>query len=106
MINKVTQIGQKSVKQTIRNCRFAYKCKKQWSDLTPTDSGIDNVRHCDDCQQSVYLCWSDAQLAEAIRLNRCVALIAPAARTAPSARRRKSSNPEWMVGVPDSPPYK
>ena len=105
MTSKVTQIGENAEKQTIRNCRFAYKCTKQWTDLTKTDSVIDNVRHCDDCQQSVYLCWTDAQLAKAIRLDRCVAIVTPIARAKRAAKGRKSLSSRALVGLPRPPPY-
>ncbi len=32
--------------------RFAFECPRMWETLTPTDHP--NVRHCADCQQSVY----------------------------------------------------
>jgi len=106
MTSKVTRIGENAEKQTIRNCRFAYKCTKQWTDLTKTDSVIDNVRHCDDCQQSVYLCWTDAQLVKAIRLDRCVAIVTPTPRAKLASGRRKPSSPRALVGLPSPPPYK
>ncbi len=57
----------------IRNCRFAFRCDKEWQDLTETT--FPKVRFCGDCERDVFLCTTDAQLAEAIRLNRCVALV-------------------------------
>jgi len=56
----------------IRNCRFAFKCNKQWADLRETR--FSKVRFCVDCQRDVFLCTTDGELREAVRLNRCVAL--------------------------------
>jgi len=56
----------------IRNCRFAYKCEAKWEQLPETDDP--SVRFCLDCEKEVHYCLTDEQLAEAIRLNRCVAV--------------------------------
>ena len=56
----------------IRNCTFAFKCDKKWEDLKTT-SGQD-VRFCGACQRDVYFCHTDAQLRDAIVLNRCVTI--------------------------------
>ena len=57
----------------IRNCKFAFKCPKFWSELTETHSL--GVRFCDSCQQDVYRCVTDEDIASAIRHNRCVAIL-------------------------------
>jgi hypothetical protein len=62
---------------TIRNCRFAFKCTRTWESLI--DTGRPDVRFCGECQQEVHFCHTDAQLAHAIRMNRCVAIGRPAA---------------------------
>lgn len=56
----------------VRNCQFAFKCPKNWEQLAPTFSA--SVRHCSTCAQEVFLCRTDKELAESIRLNRCVAV--------------------------------
>ena len=56
----------------IRNCRFRYRCHRQWASLTET--ATDGVRHCSDCDENVYLCPSGVQLASAIMENRCVSV--------------------------------
>lgn len=106
MIYDMPKEGRGSDEQTIRNCRFAFRCKKQWSDLAPSPIDGENVRYCDDCQESVLLCKTDKELTEAIRSNRCVALIAPVTSAEPKANRRARSNPATLVGLPSSPPYK
>ncbi len=57
---------------TIRNCQFAFKCKVSWDELAHTHAT--EIRFCRDCQREVYFCYDDDELAEAIRLNRCVAI--------------------------------
>lgn len=57
---------------TIRNCQFAFRCTKQWPELARTDN--DKKRFCDDCQQNVFLCESDAELTQAVIQNRCIAI--------------------------------
>ena len=59
----------------IRNCQFAFKCDKRWEELEPTP--LAEVRHCTQCEHDVYYCATDAELAKAVRLNRCVAVDAP-----------------------------
>ena len=43
------------------------------------ETGQVDIRFCGDCQQAVHYCHTDGELAEAIRLNRCVAIERPAA---------------------------
>jgi len=57
---------------TIRNCTFAFKCTAKWYELTSTDN--DKINFCQDCQREVHLCEDDEELANAVRLNRCVAI--------------------------------
>ena len=57
----------------IRNCRFAFKCDQQWRDLAETSS--EKVRSCADCGHDVFFCETDAELIDAIRMNRCVAIV-------------------------------
>jgi len=59
-------------RKRLRNCAWGYKCEKEWDDLLVTDK--DKVRHCDACDQSVYLCESREALSAAVLQNRCVAL--------------------------------
>jgi hypothetical protein len=56
----------------IRNCRFAFKCNAKWDELVHTRN--DEIRFCGECQREVYYCYSDDDLAESIRLNRCIAI--------------------------------
>lgn len=56
---------------SIRNCRFAFKCDKKWDDLDETRN--DNIRFCNTCEKEVYFCNDDSELAQNVRLNRCVA---------------------------------
>jgi hypothetical protein len=58
---------------SIRNCVFAFKCTKAWDGLTETaDPG---VRYCGDCQREVHFCENPWELAQAVALNRCVAIV-------------------------------
>jgi len=56
----------------IRNCKVEFKCPKRWDELKKQD--IPDTRHCHVCDECVYLCTTDAQIAEAIRLDHCVAI--------------------------------
>jgi hypothetical protein len=78
----------------VKNCQFAFKCPKKWEDLTLTL--FDRVRHCHGCQRDVFLCNTDAELAEAVRLNRCVAVELPREADYPS-----SGSVAHTVGVLD-----
>ena len=60
---------------TIRNCKFAYKCNKNWFDLLDTKERY--VKFCSTCQQEVFYCHTDAELAEAIKKNKCVCIETP-----------------------------
>ncbi len=57
----------------LRNCQFAFRCPKTWDTLQQTDAG--DVRFCTDCEKNVHFCRTEGELAEAIRKNRCVAII-------------------------------
>ena len=61
-----------AMKASIRNCKFAFKCPLKWESLAKTTDP--DVRFCDECQQEVYFCRSDAELVKAIKLNRCIAI--------------------------------
>lgn len=56
---------------TIRNCRFAFKCDKEWDSLD--DTGDEDVRFCQTCQKEVHFCNDNFELIQNIKLNRCVA---------------------------------
>jgi hypothetical protein len=57
---------------TLRNCVFGFKCTAKWNDLDRTSNR--SIRFCQECQKEVHLCLRDEELAEAIKLNRCVAI--------------------------------
>ncbi len=56
----------------LRNCTFGFNCAAEWDGLSETSDP--SVRFCLDCQREVYFCKTTEQLADAIRLNRCVAV--------------------------------
>ena len=57
---------------SIRNCKFAFRYDRRWADLISTRDP--DIKFCDECQQEVYFCYTDADLAEAIVRNRCIAI--------------------------------
>jgi hypothetical protein len=57
---------------SIRNCQFAFRCDKTWNRMQVTSS--ETVRFCGSCQKEVHWCCTEAELAEAVALNRCVAI--------------------------------
>ncbi len=50
----------------------AFKCDKTWDSLRETSNSV--VRFCDECQCDVHWCSTNAQLAENVALNRCIAI--------------------------------
>jgi hypothetical protein len=58
---------------TIRNCKFAYKCDKDWDDLD--DIGESDIRFCQTCQSEVHFCHDDDELVENVKLDHCVAFL-------------------------------
>ena len=58
---------------SIRNCRFAFKCDKQWNDLEETEDN--QIKFCNTCEKEVHFCDDDYELARNIRLNRFVAFV-------------------------------
>jgi hypothetical protein len=61
-------------KLTIRNCKFAYRCKANWDDLVK-DEEDNSIRFCLDCQKEVHFCESDEELVHNVVNNRCIAII-------------------------------
>ncbi len=59
-------------KLTLRNCNFKFKCTQTWEGLDRTDIGT--TRRCNVCSEYVYFVETDKRLAEAIKLNQCVAI--------------------------------
>jgi len=56
---------------TLRNCVLQYRCPNNWDDLTET---VDqDIRFCGECQKEVHFCYTDKELTDSIRLNRCIA---------------------------------
>ena len=78
----------------IRNCKFAYKCPKRWEELQVIKHEGPDVRHCNKCEQRVFFCRSDEELAMAIRANRCVAI--PTYTT-------RDDEPTELLGLPADP---
>ena len=57
----------------IRNCKFGFRCDKTWGDLATTRNQA--IRFCGVCRQNVHYVHQESELLEAIKLNRCVALV-------------------------------
>ncbi len=70
--NKKPMISIEEDPGDIRNCKVEFKCPKRWDELEKM--GDTNTRHCHVCEEYVYLCSTDAEIAKAIRLDRCVAI--------------------------------
>jgi len=58
---------------SLRNCRFAFRCPMKWGVLVRTEK--EDIRYCPECDRGVYLCRTDSDLAEALKKNRCVAIV-------------------------------
>lgn len=64
------ELGLRPIK--IRNCVFGFRCTENWSSMGGTNQY--DVRFCASCEKEVYLVSTEADLMEAITLNRCVAI--------------------------------
>ena len=65
---------EKELKMTrIENCMIKFKCSQRWEHLAPTEDS--NKRYCSQCEQSVYACRNDAQIAKHVRAGECVAIM-------------------------------
>lgn len=63
----------------VRNCPSAFKCEKSWDELVAKEaagSRADSIRYCNDCEKNVYLCETIAEICEATREGKCVAVMA------------------------------
>ena len=57
------------------NCIFKNECHEKWEDLDKQEST--GIRHCNKCQQDVYLCETVEQLMDVIAKNQCAAVPIP-----------------------------
>ena len=74
----------------IRNCKFVYECPLRWDALVKTNK--DDVRHCHICDKEVFLCKDGEALSDALRFDRCVAIMG----------KLPERSKEILVGIPDS----
>jgi len=93
--------------QQFLNCPMSYECPKDWFELTPTNKA--EVKHCDTCNQEVYLCLEQEELNERIAGSVCVAyFIEPnrqnrfklAREKAEANMRDPNFKPKIMMGLP------
>ena len=56
----------------IRNCKFSFKCPKDWESLKPTDNM--HQRYCEECKEIVHFCYTPEDLMKAIQNDLCVAI--------------------------------
>lgn len=75
----------------IRNCKFSFKCPKDWEALERTDNK--HQRYCGECNQVVHFCYTPEDLMKAIQNDLCVAIANNPATEGP-----------YMVGRP-APQY-
>ena len=59
----------------IRNCTFTYECTLDWDDLRRTED--QQLRHCDKCEEFVYLCETDEEFIAHVSEGHCVAKLMP-----------------------------
>ena len=82
-------------KLTVRNCNdkgFDFVCPRDWSALNSTD--IESQRFCSHCNETVYLCTTDAETLSHARAGHCVARELP----------DESELPVIYLGRPTNPP--
>lgn len=73
----------------IRNCKFSFKCPKDWEALERTDSM--HRRYCCECNEIVHFCYTPEDLMKAIQNNLCVAISNVPSNEAPFMVGRLSS---------------
>jgi hypothetical protein len=56
----------------IRNCVLGRDCKQIWERLIETNDS--SLKYCRKCEKNVFMILSDTDVANAIRLNRCIAI--------------------------------
>ena len=56
----------------VTNCEFEFKCPKSWDNLTTTEDS--NLRHCQQCNQSVTLCTSQKEYESLVSKGKCIAV--------------------------------
>ncbi len=61
-------------KSVIRHCKIGYKCTLKWAELKEIPC-LPKIRSCETCNSHVYLCDTDEELLNAIKGNKCVAVI-------------------------------
>ena len=67
----------------IRNCVFGFRCAQNWEAMDETSRA--DVRFCRECGKDVYFVDNTIELAEAIGLNRCVAIKPPSNKDKPAS---------------------
>lgn len=95
--------------QQFLNCPMAYECPKDWFELTPTIKA--GIKHCNTCNQEVYLCLELDELNVQINRGVCIAyFIEPDRQTRFTLAREKveanKRNPDFkprmMMGLPST----
>ena len=63
----------------IEGCEFAFKCTREWNQLTKTDT--DDKRFCFACERTVHLCDASLLLDLHVKASHCVAVPHPTRKT-------------------------
>lgn len=58
----------------LRNCKFKFQCDQRWETMQSTDD--ENIKFCEKCNETVHLCKNPWHLENAIKQNKCVAILA------------------------------
>jgi len=54
---------------------MAYVCPKDWFELSPTNKS--GIKHCNTCNQNVYLCKTQEEINEQLIRGVCIAIFKP-----------------------------
>jgi hypothetical protein len=83
-------------KQVIQLCpmRFKVFCPKSWDSLEPL--AYPRTKHCQTCNQTVYLCVSDEETLQHAEQGHCVA------RTIPRVDSATDDSENYVLGEPDA----
>ena len=85
-------------------CTFAWACSKRWADLAASSSA--QIGYCPDCRQQVIQVRSASELAVALALRRCVAILKADEAARPEAPGLGDRADPPATDVPDTTPLR
>ncbi|WP_166827833.1 hypothetical protein [Thalassoroseus pseudoceratinae] len=77
LVEEAVEFHYRARSAKVVNCEpvFRFRCPNRWESLEPTETS--DVRYCEECDQRVYFCRSDDEIATHVELRHCVAFAPP-----------------------------